>query len=132
MLRPSKDEEQVENAIQRRLVETMVSGGVRPFHPIRPVRKANPGGTGLFLVKPARPRENPRTPNPMDQGEAARMARLRAHAERYAHPEKGPVRVMPAQLRENEAGQERLLGLMAALGPLLWFGHAALVWLKLV
>ena len=132
MLLPRKDAESVENAIERRLVETMVSGGVRPFHNAGPVRKANPAGTGLFLVKPAMDRRAGEMSSRAEKVKALRSGRLKANADRLAEEGKRPGRVIPMALSEKQARQDRLLGLMAALGPMLWFGHAALVWFKMV
>ena len=39
--------------------------------------------------------------------------------------------VIPFKVPSSQKEHEQLLGLMAALGPLLWFGHEFLVWLKL-
>jgi hypothetical protein len=130
MLLPRKDEQTVENAIERRLVETMVSGGVRPFRDAAPVRKASPAGTGLFLVKPGMAKME--TPTRLEKTEAARGTKLRGTSDRQAQGRKEPSRVLQMPVPPNQVREQRLLGVTAALGPLLWFGHAVLVWLKVV
>ncbi len=132
MLLPRKHVESHENAIERRLVETLVSGGVRPFHRAGSVRKSSAMGTGLFLVKPAMAGARMEFTSHSEQLFAARAASARPNADRLAKQRGGPAQVIRMPDREKQARQETVLGWMAALGPMLWLGHAALVWLKVV
>ena len=132
MLLPRKDAQNDQNAIDRRLVETLVSGGVRPFRREAPGRRAQVAGTGLFLVKPAMARVGMETTTQSEKMFLPPVATLRANPARVAQRRGGPAQVIRMPQKDKQARQERILGWMAAAGPLLWLSHALLVWLKIV
>ncbi len=132
MLVPHKEAVTLQSAIERRLVETTVSGITRPIQTCGPKQKTAGEGKGLFLVKaavPAGDREivpqagkirNLRRRNPLGLCES-----LVENAGR-------PRRILPMPVPACKVRQDRLIVVMAALGPLLGIGHAVLVWLKAV
>ena len=131
MMLPRKQVETVEHAIERRLVQTMVADGVRPLEPVRPVRKASAARTGLFLVKPVSAEAKLDKVGLIQKLKAVRMEEAQAK-ERVRPGGKGPCRVIAMPDYQKQAEQERWMGLMAGVGPILWLCHATLVWLKVV
>jgi hypothetical protein len=86
----------------------------------------------LFLVKPVTAGCNKEGTGDFATVERDRVGKVRMAPERLTLNSKGPGRVIPIGEPRRVAHQERWLGLMAAAAPLLWFGHAAWVWLKVV
>jgi hypothetical protein len=132
MLLPRKNAETDENAIERRLVETTASGTVLPFHPVPPARTVSDARAGLFLVKRGAAAGKTETLSGREQNRLVRRASLRRASRSGTRAGVEPCRVIAIRIPARKARREKLLGLMAALGPLLGLGHAALVWLRIV
>lgn len=128
---PRKDFDRVERLIERRLTETLVAaGGVRAVDPARPMRTA--AGTGLFLVKRGVTGAAQETDSRAAQQQQLRGAEERADSKLARKNRRRPSRIVAVGRAHEQTRHERLLASMAGLAPLLWFGHAALVWLKVV
>jgi hypothetical protein len=120
--------ETVQSAIERRMVETMVSGPLRSSSSAGPVRRASAVGTGLFLVTSSGASDG--AGNGFGGVATDPAPALQPVSERRRKKSSG--RVTPIKTAGGREHQEQVLALMAAVGPMLWFGHAALVWLKVV
>jgi len=130
MLLPRKDAETVEDAIERRLEQTMVSGGVRPFKPVSAVRKSSNAESGLFLVKPAVGGHDREIGSSAERMRGFRGPRVREIGVQPAEDKKTRGRVISMRLPNKPLRPGRFQERM--VGPLLEFGYAALKWLRVL
>lgn len=113
--------------LERRLDEARPSGGVRPCNPAaRPQRVRT--GLGPFLVKGSRGLAKVAAqPSFEDALLRAAKRHIRPLAQVIPIPIPNPMATPLAGRREY-----RFLVAMALIGPLVWLGHAVLVWLRLL
>ncbi len=117
-----KKDGSLEYAIERRLEETRSSGRVRVWTP--PARpKTHRPAFGPILVKSNNLRVHiPATEPTFEEALLLDSQRQRKRSARV-------IAMKPASTYRSDL---RILGAMAASGPLVWLGHAALVWLRLL
>ncbi len=118
------ESERIEFAIQRRLEDTRTTTGFRPF---RPATRSRPA-FGPRLVKPG---QNPVEITPLLPAEKSTGKFL--HFLSASKARRQPTaNVLPIRPEQTAKVDERVLLVMAALGPLYWLTHAALTWLHII
>ena len=118
MISPRRDVQRVQDAIDVQMRIAAVSGAQRRMR--TPARIGAAAPPALFLVKSGAtfPGQVPVS------GHASKKEEKQKESERAAG------RVIPFKMPSSQKEHEQLLGLMAALGPVLWFVHELFVWLK--
>ena len=112
MLLPTRKELSLKGAIDARL---RVAHAMRTVQPMTQPENI----AGLFLVKAGTAFPG-NLPAPAKAGRSElRKSRLNNGNQTFSR-----------ELAQSQTGHEWLLGVMAAAGPLVWFGHALLIWLK--
>lgn len=119
---PRRDDRGVHDAINARLRVVQVGGPAQPVRAAKPMlRPVN--AAALFLMKPGA--TFPGGLPSRGKTEAGFGEREEQRAKNYDRTVLGKG----ARLRKRD---EWVLGAMAALGPVLWLGHALLVWLRVL
>jgi len=120
MMLPYKDAGSIQGAIDlKRRVAQVSSAPRRTGTP----RRFGASVPALFLVKPDAPSTASR---------AAKQKAAGALVERDKTKKNGSGNLVEMRLKPTPEEKERLLGTMAAMGPLLWLGHVLLTWLKIL
>lgn len=132
MLVSRRHAERYINTIEARLLQAISAGGGRSLPRVAPKRKANAAGSGLFLLRKPTAGAEMTSSNHSVQIADASPARQQIASERLGQAQYRRAEVVLMPDREKNARQQQILGLMAAMGPLVWMGHAGLVWLKVL
>ena len=128
MMLPRRDDQSVQDAINARLRVVQVGGPGQLVRAAKPMlRPAN--AAALFLMKP----EVLMKPGATFPGGLTPRSRTEdGFGERDGQRAKNSDRVLLGKAARLQKRDEWVLGAMAALGPVLWLGHALLAWLRVV
>lgn len=114
----------IESALHRRLQDTRPTSAPRPFHPAPRTRAAL--GPRLVQRGDTPAPNNPLRPATKPIAKILQLLALGKARRPYAS------NILPIRPDPPAKVDERLLFLMAALGPLIWLAHAVLVWLHII
>jgi hypothetical protein len=128
MMLPRRDDQSVQDAINARLSVVQVGGPAQLVRSAKPLlRPAN--AAALFLLKP----EVLMKPGAGFPGGLPSKDKTEAgFGEREGQRATNSDRAVVGKAARLQKREEWVLGAMAALGPVLWLGHALLVWLRVV